>query len=78
LGNLESGWMGDSRFPRRVTLDVPAQRVGLTPGTRYRACAVNVDTPPTEADADAPPGVLRFSVGVPASGCLVLRLEPEP
>jgi hypothetical protein len=73
LGNLESGWMGDSRFTRRVTLVLPRGRLGLDATTEY------VLRPDGGGDAyvaqDAGAAELRFSVEVPPQGCLLARLE---
>ena len=77
LGNLESGWMGDSRFTRRVTVNVPRARVGLEAGVGYRAVSLNGGGGPIAADGAADAEVLSFTIEVPAQGCAVLRLEPE-
>lgn len=75
LGNLESGWIGDSRFSRRVTLRLPRQRVGLSPDTAYRAVIVNADGPSLAPDGSADSTTLVLTVDVPPQGCVVLRLE---
>jgi hypothetical protein len=73
LGNLESGWMGDSRFTRRVTVVLPRGRLGLD------ATAPYVLRPDGGGEAyiahDAGAAELRFSVEVPPQGCLLARLE---
>ena len=68
LGNLESGWMGDSRFPRRVTVVLPRSRVGLDPAKRY---LLNPDDgSPAIAALDPESADLRFAVEVPSQGCV--------
>ena len=75
LGNLESGWMGDSRFARRVTVVLPRARLGLTPHGTYVLRAEG-DGAPIAAldDRDAE---LRFTLVVPPQGCVVARLEAQ-
>ncbi|HEX2681453.1 MAG TPA: hypothetical protein VHQ03_09185, partial [Candidatus Dormibacteraeota bacterium] len=60
LGNLESGWMGDSRYARRVKVSLPRKRLGLDENKRYAL---------EGAAADASDEVLRFAVEVPPQGC---------
>ena len=76
LGNLESGWMGDARFPRRVTLRLPRARLGLDPVTDVVCLAFNVEAPAIAPDADSSAEVLQFTVTVPPAACLVLRVVP--
>ena len=78
LGNLESGWMGDSRFVRRVTVRLPRKRVGLAANTDYRAVRLNGDGPPLAPDSASDAATVAFTVEVPPQGCVVLRLEPAP
>jgi hypothetical protein len=75
LGNLESGWMGDSRFARRATVHLPRQRFGLHADTTYRAVRINGDAPDLDADPDGPQDTVSFSIDVPPQGCVVLRVE---
>lgn len=68
LGNLESGWMGDSRFPRTVTVVLPRARLHLDPTRHY---ALEPDDGATPVSADDPiADVLRFVVEVPPQGCV--------
>jgi hypothetical protein len=75
LGNLESGWMGDSRFARRATVHLPRERFGLAPEATYRAVRINGDAPALSADPGSPPDVVSFTIEVPPQGCVVLRIE---
>lgn len=75
LGNLESGWMGDSRFPRRVRVVLPCERFALTPGERLGVVALGsngLDDVVVTVGAD----VLELRLVAPPQGCLVVRLEP--
>jgi hypothetical protein len=74
LGNLESGWMGDARHPRRATVAVPRDRLGVEPGTRVVGVPVNVEGPAVVDEAGPDEPVVRLSVTVAPEGCLVLRL----
>lgn len=80
LGNLESGWMGDARFERGVTVRLPRARLGLDPAARYRAVPLNREAPAVEPETS--PGldtdVLVLRLTMPAAGCLVVRLEAAP
>ena len=68
LGNLESGWMGDSRFSRRATVVLPRSRVGLDLVKRY---VLNPDDGSQPIAAEDPASAdLRFTVDVPAQGCV--------
>ncbi|HEX7264714.1 MAG TPA: hypothetical protein VF383_11105 [Candidatus Dormibacteraeota bacterium] len=73
LGNLESGWMGDSRFSRRVTVILPRARLGLQPATAYALHPDGGGTPYSAHDGGAEE--LRFTIDVPPQGCVVARLE---
>jgi hypothetical protein len=75
FGNLESGWMGDSRFTRHVTVRLPRARFELDPGCAYRARQVNGQAPAIE-DQSGDLETVVLSVDVPPQGCIVLRLEP--
>ena len=75
LGNLESGWMGDSRFSRRVTVRLPRRRLGLELNTDYRAVLVNAAGPPLTPGGTADGAALMLTVDLPPQGCAVLRLE---
>ncbi|MCC5947353.1 MAG: hypothetical protein JJT89_02765 [Nitriliruptoraceae bacterium] len=71
FGNLETGWVGDARTPRVITIHLDAASLGLDPACVHRLVPVS--------DLDGPPidGVdLRFEVAVPPEGCRVLRVEP--
>jgi hypothetical protein len=76
LGNLESGWMGDARFPRRVTLSLPLARLELDPGTDLVCAPLNIEGPSIAPDADSTLEVVRFTLTVEPAACLVLRVEP--
>ena len=75
LGNLESGWMGDARFPRRVTVRLPRARLGLPDGDLV-AVPVNVEGPAVRPDPDPSAESLRFTLTVAPAACLVVRIEP--
>jgi hypothetical protein len=75
LGNLESGWMGDSRFARRATVHLPRERFGLRRESSYRAVRINGDAPALSADPGGPPDMVSFTIEVPPQGCVVLRIE---
>jgi hypothetical protein len=67
LGNLESGWMGDSRFARRVTIVLPRVRLGLD---AHRSYAIQPDVGNDRIQADDPSASdLRFTIEVPPQGC---------
>ena len=74
LGNLESGWMGDSRFTRTVTVSLPRERFGFAPGAAYRAVSLNGAAAPHAIGDDG--SALTITAVVPAQGCAVLRVEP--
>jgi hypothetical protein len=75
LGNLESGWMGDSRFPRRVTVVLPRERLGLDAKAEYH---LRTDGGMSAYEALDPGATeLRFTLEVPAQGCLLAQLEPS-
>jgi hypothetical protein len=76
LGNLESGWMGDSRFARRATVVLPRTRLGLSPRGAYVLQPDGGGAPLVALDAEAPD--LRFTVEVPPQGMLLARLEANP
>ena len=78
LGNLESGWMGDARFPRRLTVNLPRTRLGLSADADMVLTPANLDAPSIEPDASSTPDLLRFSLTVGPAACVVLRLEPRP
>jgi len=73
LGNLESGWMGDSRFPRRATVVLPRARLGLDAKTAYVLRPEAGGDPLVAGDAGGTE--LRFTIEVPAQGCWLGRLE---
>lgn len=75
LGNLESGWMGDARFPRRVTVSLPLARLEAPIGTELVATPLNVAGPSVRPDPDSSPEVLKYTLTVGPKACLVLRLE---
>jgi hypothetical protein len=77
LGNLESGWMGDSRFARSVRLLMPGARFGWAAGTGLRVVTLAGDQPPRSVTVDAETGVLELTLTVAPSACLVIRLEPR-
>ena len=70
VGNLETGWVGDARTPRVVTIELSAALLDLDPTAAYRLAPV------TAADGEVVEGDgLRFTVTVPPSGSRILRLE---
>ncbi|MCC5947351.1 MAG: hypothetical protein JJT89_02755 [Nitriliruptoraceae bacterium] len=73
VGNLESGWLGDARHPRRVRIVLDAEGLGLDPDTAYQL------SPATPDDGDPVPGAgLAFVVDVPPEGCRMLHLAEVP
>ncbi|MFV2063971.1 MAG: hypothetical protein ACC726_10730 [Chloroflexota bacterium] len=78
VGNLESGWMGDSRFARTIRIQLPRARLGLKPNQAYRAVPLNVDAPAIEATDGDSADVVALTLSVAPSACLVVRLEPAP
>lgn len=75
-GNLESRWLGDARFARRVTVVLPRARLGLDPDEVY-VLAVDGPTGAIIAATDPDASDLRFTIDVPPEGCVVARLTPE-
>ncbi len=75
LGNLESGWMGDARFARRVTVRLPRARLGLPDGDLV-AVSVNREAPDVRPDSEPSAEVVLFTLTVAPAGCLVVRIEP--
>lgn len=73
LGNLESGWMGDARFPRRATVRLPRGRLGLPAGDLV-AIPINVEGPAVEPDDNSTVDMLRFTLTVAPAACLVVRI----
>ena len=74
LGNLESGWMGDARFARRVVVVLPLARCEVAPGTEV------VLRPLDGGEAARPEpgstaGELRFALEVGPESFRVYRLE---
>jgi hypothetical protein len=67
LGNLESGWMGDSRFTRRVTVVLPRERLGLDHTALY---SLELEGGVVIDASDAGATDLRFTVDVPPQGCV--------
>ncbi len=75
LGNLESGWMGDSRFVRRVRVVLPCGRFALTGGERLRVVGLGTHTLGALV-VTVGEEALELGLEVPPQGCLVVRLEP--
>ncbi|HYM67098.1 MAG TPA: hypothetical protein VEW68_07395, partial [Patescibacteria group bacterium] len=75
LGNLESGWMGDSRFARHVTVVLPRARLGLDPKREYQLAVEGAATMQKAVDGRA--AELEFRLEVPPQGCLLARLVPS-
>jgi len=73
LGNLESGWMGDSRFGRTVTVVLPRARLGLDAEHEYHLRAEGALAPVEAIDPGA--AELQFTLTVPPQGCVLARLE---
>jgi hypothetical protein len=73
LGNLESGWMGDSRFARHVTVVLPRARLGLDAKRGYSLRVEGSDVAEVALDPDA--AELQFALEVPPQGCVLARLE---
>ncbi len=74
FGNLESGWMGDARFPRRVSVAVPRDRLGIDPNCEVTGVPVNGEAPLATDESEPGDPMVRLAVTVPPAGCLVLRL----
>jgi hypothetical protein len=74
LGNLESGWMGDARFERRVTVILPRDRCGVLPDAAVVLRSIDGDV--TFAPSGGSAEELRFELTVAPEGFRVLRLEP--
>ncbi|MCC5947352.1 MAG: hypothetical protein JJT89_02760 [Nitriliruptoraceae bacterium] len=76
FGNVESGWIGDSRHPRAVVVHVPDALIV------DRTDPVLVTVPDGEVldPTPATPGQAHhtFEVRVPPEGCVVARLERRP
>jgi hypothetical protein len=71
VGNLETGWVGDARWPRTITVHLDADAMGLAPTGSYRLVPVSDrDGDPVSGDG------VSFTVTVPPNGSRVLRLEP--
>ena len=77
LGNLESGWMGDARFERRVTVVLPVERCGLSNGRSYGLRPLDGGDLILPASGSGP-AELRFDLRVGPESFLVLRLEAAP
>jgi hypothetical protein len=75
-GNLESGWVGDSRSTRTATLEIPRQRAGFGAGPVAAAiAAASGDGASVSCEQDA--AMIRLTIQVPASGCVIVRLSGE-
>ena len=74
LGNLESGWMGDARFERRVSVVLPVARCGLVSGTAYALRPVGGGEAIHPAGSSTH-GELRFELSVAPEWFAVFRLE---
>ncbi len=73
VGNLESGWLGDSRHARRVVIHLGDSVISLLPPGPLQL------EPLTHEDGEAIVSVgSRFEIDVPPEGCRVLRLAPAP
>ena len=75
FGNLESGWMGDARFPRQVTVRLPRARFGLPDGDLV-AVPINRDGPAVRPDRDSTVERPGFTFTVAPAACLVVRIGP--
>jgi len=78
LGNLESGWIGDSRFARTLRLSLPCERVGLDPETELDLISLDGAHPPVRLRPDPVRGILELELGVGPSAYRIVRLEPRP
>ncbi len=83
VGNLESRWFGDARFPRRVVIELPRARLGLDEGPYafqplddpgFKLTEPRPSRSRIEADPSSDAAVLRFTLVVGAEDCLVARL----
>jgi hypothetical protein len=77
LGNLESGWMGDARFSRRVRLRASAARLGLDPTVAHVALPVNHPGDPVPVLVDRASDEVSLDLVVGPAACLVVRIEPR-
>lgn len=76
-GNLETGWIGDSRTERTVVVRFPAERLGLRPG------AESVGVLPTRTSAGAVASAwdgdeLVLTMRVPPSGLTIATIGSRP
>jgi hypothetical protein len=76
VGNLESGWVGDSRTSRVATITLPTARLGLGEGT-LRVSAADMVVGGGAVQWHEENGGLVLQVQIPASGCTLVRVEAE-
>jgi hypothetical protein len=75
-GNLESGWVGDSRSTRTATVEIPRHRAGMGPGAMAAAiAAASGEGASVSCEQDA--RLIRLTIHVPASGCVLARVSGE-
>ncbi|HUY52942.1 MAG TPA: hypothetical protein VMV92_45810 [Streptosporangiaceae bacterium] len=75
-GNLESGWVGDSRSVRVATVVIPRARAGLGSGqVSVAIAAASGEDASISCDEEA--GLIRLTIQVPASGCVLARVGSE-
>jgi hypothetical protein len=75
-GNLESGWMGDARFPRTVSVTLPRRRLRLDPGASYRVVTVDAGAACPEPSLSSTAEALELTLHVARASFVVVRLEP--
>lgn len=76
-GNLESGWVGDSRTERVVIVQLPRARAGLRAGPVSAAVAAASAGGATVSCQDEA-GLITLTIRVPPSGCVLARVEVGP
>ena len=76
-GNLESGWVGDSRTAREVTVTLPRARAGLGDGPVTAVLAEGAGEDGS-VRCEAGPGAITAVLTVPPSGCVLARLTGQP
>lgn len=74
-GNLESGWIGDSRTTRTVRVILPRRRLGLGDGALTATTSAVVGSAGCEMDEDD--DSVQLLISVPASGCALVRLSVD-
>jgi hypothetical protein len=72
-GNLESGWIGDSRTPRTVELTLPRARIGLPCGTVEATIESSSGSASVDVADDSE--TIDIRIDVPPSGCAIVHIR---